>query len=73
MLPKTSEFVVLRGRVISGRGTASKIKGFGPEVIDFFGEPPVRGSLNLALDKPVRFDPEQVEFEGGNANFFLGR
>ena len=62
--------VTLRGRVISGRGTASKIKGFGAGVIDFFGEPPVRGSLNLVLDKPVRFDPEQIEFAKRKRAFF---
>lgn len=62
--------MVLRGRVISGRGTASKTKGFSTEVVSFFGEPPVRGSLNLALDKPVRFDPEQIEFMGGKRAFF---
>ena len=33
----------------------------------------MRGSLNLALDKPVRFDPEQVEFlEGKRAFFWAG-
>ena len=65
-----SDFVILRGRVISGRGTASKIKGFSAEIINFFGKSPVRGSLNLALDNPVRFDPEQVEFQGGRRSFF---
>lgn len=67
---QTPSFVTLRGRVIGGRGTASKIKGFGAEIINFFGEPPVRGSLNLALDKPVRLDPEQVELKGGRRSFF---
>ena len=62
--------IILYGRVISGRGTASKIKAFSTEVIDFFGKPPVRGSLNLALDKPVRFDPEKIEFDGGMRTFF---
>ena len=62
--------IVLRGCVISGRGTASKIKAFTTEVIDFFGEPPVRGSLNLALGRPVRFDPRQIEFTGGKRSFF---
>lgn len=65
-----SELAALRGRVVSGRGTASKIKGFSTEIINFFGEPPVRGSLNLALDKPIRFDPEQVELKGGRHSFF---
>ena len=62
--------VTLRGRVISGRGTASKIKAFSSEVIDFFGELPAFGTLNLALDKPVRFDLEQIEFTGGKCTFF---
>ena len=67
-----SDFIILRGRVIRGRGTASKIKGFSTEIINFFGEPPVRGSLNLALAKPVRFDPGQVEFKkGGEARSFF--
>ena len=44
------DLITLRGRVINGRGTASKIKAFTAEVINFFGEPPVRGSLNLARD-----------------------
>ena len=70
MSEQISDSVTLRGRVISGRGTASKIKGFSTEVTDFFGEPPVRGSLNLALGKPVRFDPEQVELKGGKRSFF---
>lgn len=65
-----SDSVTLHGRVISGRGTASKIKAFGAEVIDFFGEPPARGSLNLALEKPVRFDPEQVELKVSRRSFF---
>ena len=63
----------LRGRVISGRGTAAQIKAFTAEVMNFFGEPPVRGSLNLALDKPVRFDPKRVEFVGGGTLLSLGR
>ena len=65
-----TDFSTLRGRVISGRGTASKIKSFTAEVVNFFGEPPVRGSLNLALDKPVRLDPEQIEFMGDKRAFF---
>lgn len=69
-MPEQASYVTLRGRVISGRGTASKVKGFSSEVIDFFGEFPVRGSLNLALDKPTRFDPERVEFMGGGRAFF---
>ena len=65
-----SDLIILRGRAIRGRGTASKIKDFGAEVIEFFGEPPVRGSLNLALNRPVRFDPEKAEFLGGERSFF---
>ena len=70
MPEQISNFITLRGCVISGRGTASKIKGFSAEIVNFFGEPPVRGSLNLALDEPVRFDPEQVELKGGRRSFF---
>ena len=70
MPEEMSGSIVLRGRVIRGRGTASKIKDFGAEVIDFFGEPPVRGSLNLALNQPVRFDPGKAEFLGGERSFF---
>ena len=70
MPEQISNFVTLRGRVISGRGTAAQIKAFTAEVVDFFGEPPARGSLNLALDQPIRFDPEQIEFMGGKRAFF---
>ena len=70
MPEQTSDRVILRGRVIGGRGTASKIRTFTDEVIYFFGEPPVRGSLNLALDKPIRFDPKQIKFMGGKRAFF---
>ena len=70
MHERSAQLKTIRGRVISGRGTASKIKAFSAEVIDFFGEPPVRGSLNLALDKPIRFDPERVEFVRGKRSFF---
>ena len=50
----------LHGRVISGRGTASQ-SAVGPSPIsDFFGELQAPGSLNVALDGPVRFDPKQV-------------
>ncbi len=70
MPEKIQDFIALHGRVISGRGTAAKIKAFATEVIDFFGEPPTRGSLNLALDKPVRFDPGRIEFMGGKRAFF---
>ena len=69
-MPEQAPHVTLHGRVISGRGTASKIKAFSTEIINFFEEPPIRGSLNLALNKPVRFDPEQVEFKGGKRSFF---
>ncbi len=52
--------VRLHGRVISGRGTASRsIVGPSP-ISDFFGKLQAPGSLNVALDGPVRFDPEQV-------------
>ena len=52
--------VRLHGCVISGRGTASR-SVVGPSPIsDFFGELQAPGSLNVALDGPVRFNPEQV-------------
>ena len=70
MSVQSSYLMTLRGRVISGRGTASKIKAFTDDVVNFFGEPPARGSLNLSLDKPVRFDPEKIEFMGGKRAFF---
>lgn len=70
MSEQMADFLTLRGRVIRGRGTASKIKSFTAEVINFFGEPPKRGSLNLALDKPTRFDPGQIEFAGDKRAFF---
>ena len=69
-MPELASHIVLRGRVISGRGTASKVKAFIAEVINFFGEPPARGSLNLALEKPVRFDPGQIESMGDKRSFF---
>ena len=53
----------LRGRAISGRGTASKRKVAAKSPIsDFFGELPAPGTLNVALDRPIRFDPEKVAF-----------
>ena len=70
MFEHIPDSVALRGRVISGRSTASKVKTFAAEVVKFFGELPARGTLNLALDKPVRFDPEQVECTGGKRAFF---
>ena len=70
MSGQITDFVTLRGRVIGGRGTASKVKTFTAEVVNFFEELPVRGTLNLALDKPVRLDPGQIEFMGGKRAFF---
>ena len=62
--------MVLHGCVISGRDTASKVKTSTTEGINFSGESPVRRSLNLVLDKPAQFDPEQIEFVGGKRAFF---
>ncbi len=63
-------FVILRGQVISGRGTASRSKVKESPVSDFFGELPAPGSLNIALERPVRFDPEKVAFPGGPRAYY---
>ena len=57
--------VTLRGRVISGRGTASRLGVRESPISDFFGELQAPGSLNVVLEEPVRFDPEKVAFPGG--------
>lgn len=63
-------FVILRGHVISGRGTASRSKVRASPVSDFFGELQAPGSLNIALERPVRFDPEKVAFPGGSRAYY---
>ena len=51
---------VLKGRVVGGYGTAS-LWGRGPGPIsDVLGAFPYPGSLNIALDQPVRFRPEHT-------------
>ena len=60
--PLAPEFMLLRGCVISGRGTASKRKIVKSPISDFFGELPAPGSLNVSLEKPVRINPEKVAF-----------
>ncbi len=57
-------FTILRGQVISGRGTASKNKVTQSPISKFLGELPAPGSLNVALEKPMRFDPEKVACPG---------
>lgn len=64
------DFVTLRGRVMSGRGTASRPRVSESPISDFFGELQASGSLNIALEKPVRFDPERVAFPGGHRAYY---
>lgn len=45
--------VVIRGRVIKGKGGYGKVS-HGPETASFFKNVPVKGTLNIALDQPVR-------------------
>ncbi len=70
MSEQISNFVTLHGRVISGRGTASQIKVGESPISDFFGELQAPGSLNVALERPIRFDPEEVPFPGGHRAYY---
>ena len=45
--------VVIRGRVIKGKGAYGKVP-HGSEVAAYFKNIPVKGTLNVALDQPVR-------------------
>ncbi len=63
------DLMILHGRVISGRGTYSK-RPPPPPLIKFFGKHPERGTLNLALDEPIRFNPVLVELMLGENAFF---
>ena len=69
-MPEQASHLVLRGRVISGRGTASQSKIRESPVSDFFGELQAPGSLNIALERPIRFDPEKVAFPGGSRAYY---
>ena len=70
MPEQTPTFVTFRGRVMSGRGTASRPRVVESPVSDFFGELQAPGSLNVALEKPIRFDPEKVAFPGGHRAYY---
>ena len=70
MPEQISNFLTLRARVISGRGTASLSKVRKSPISDFFGELQAPGSLNVALERPVRFDPKKVAFPGGERAFY---
>ena len=70
MPEQLSDFVTLRGRVISGRGTASQVKVSQSLISDFFGELQAPGSLNVALEKPIRFDSGKVAFPGGRRAYY---
>ena len=58
------------GRVISGRGTASRSKVGESPISDFFGELQAPGSLNIALEEPTRFNLGQVAFPGGRRAYY---
>ena len=70
MPEQVSEFVALHGRVTSGRGTASQLRVCESPISDFFGELQAPGSLNVALEKPVRLDPGKVAFHGSERAFY---
>lgn len=70
-MPKQAScLTLLRGCAISGRGTASREKVCKSPISDFFGELQAPGSLNVALDGPVRFDPEKVAFPGSGRAYY---
>lgn len=71
--PTSNEFVPLHGYVISGRGTASKGAVVESPISDFLGELPIPGSLNVALEKPVRFDSEKIAFSGGATYYWAAK
>ncbi len=58
MPESASDQTVLRGRVVSGYGTASRWNIEPSPISDALGALPYPGSLNVALDRPVRFKPE---------------
>ena len=51
--------VVVRGRVIKGKGGYGK-NPHRPEVAAYFKNTPVKGTLNVALDQPVRLRHAQT-------------
>ena len=57
-----SEWVVERsGVVVSGRGNATPLLRGRKELIEYFGEEPHPGSLNVLLDWPIQFFPIRVK------------
>lgn len=69
-MPERASHITLRGHVISGRGTASRSRVGESPISDFFGELQAPGSLNVAFEKPIRFDPEKVAFPGGHRAYY---
>lgn len=69
-MSEISNLVLLRGRVVTGRGTASQVKVSESPISDFFGKLQAPGSLNVVLERPVRFDPEKVAFPGGHRAYY---
>lgn len=51
--------VVVRGRVIKGKGGYGK-GSHRPEIATYFKNTPVQGTLNIALDQPVRLRHEKA-------------
>ena len=51
--------VVIRGRVIKGKGGYGKAP-HSPEAAAYFKNTPIRGTLNIALDQPVRLRHEKA-------------
>ena len=67
---KVAQMAALHGRVISGRGTASREKVCKSPISDFFGKLQAPGSLNVALEGPVRLNPEKIAFPGGDRIYY---
>jgi len=49
-----------RGCVISGYGTTAQAVDLPKPIRDFLGGPEYQGSLNVALEQPIRFKPERT-------------
>ena len=61
--------VVIRGHVIKGKGGYGKVL-HGPEVAAHFENPPIRGTLNVALAQPVRLRQSAASIETSDSIFW---
>lgn len=53
--------MIFFGKVVSGRGIAgSHIKGCTELLLGILDGPPVLGTLNVLLNKPIHFDPDEA-------------